>query len=145
MAKHRTTTVKPSSAEKPRTVFYSHHAAVPAQEGRKSTTALYVMVTEDQKRRVEDAARLAGMTMRDYVVLALDAQLARQELDVEVEPQADGTTMETRPRLGMNIPQLNALMLRVGTLEKQVEVLQRRVESQWGPEDVPPNLARNKR
>lgn len=108
----------------------TRRAAMGAMAARGVEKALYVMVPDDRKRVYEEAAKAAGMTMRDYVITALDAQVAQQEIEVERQP--DGTTLVTSTvptspakQLGVAIPQLSQLMLRVGTLEKQMESLLR--------------------
>lgn len=107
----------------------STRSGMETSEGRKAAVPLYVMLDQERMDRYKAAADAAGMNMREYVTNALDAQLAQQS-----EPDLVGGS-ESDP--GWANRRLNAHALRLGTLEKTVEALQRRVDTQWGEDRDP--------
>jgi hypothetical protein len=93
---------------------------------------LYVMLEPDQKDRYERAAKSAGLSLREYVVQALESFGAQQVLSVVgTEDTSEEGRMNT---LAWAMRRLNEHSLRINTLEKTVEAIQSRVDAagRWG-------------
>lgn len=107
---------------------------------RGPSKPLYVMLTEDQKSRYEAAAKAVGMSMREYVTMALEAQVAQQSADRSDLMSEVSRLDETMPDAG-DVAALRmfvmAQQLRVGTVERELAALRKRVE-QLEPTEFPP-------
>ncbi len=116
-----------------------HGLAVKPADGRKASSALYVMLAPDQKARYEKAAASAGMSMREYVVNALEAQLALQTIDAAPSAQSElfPPTAPDAQTIEWMMRRLNAHSLKLGAVEKQLDALQKRVETDLGPQFPP--------
>ena len=99
--------------------------ATPARKSAESTRtkypAIYVHVEPDRKDRYERAAAELGLSMREYVLQALDTFGAQQMLSLvgtaDTSPEGEA---ETRAWL---LRRLNQHSLRLEALEKQIEAL----------------------
>ena len=83
--------------------------------------AIYVHVEPERKERYERAAMELGLSMREYVIQALDAFGAQQTLSLagtrEASSEGEANT------LAWALRRLNQHALRIEALEKQIEAL----------------------
>lgn len=121
--------------------------------GRKAASVLYVMLTEEQKTRYELAAKAAGVSMREYVVNALDAAFTAQARGLyDLLAHTDVAVHEPHPsdptplQVGMLRSAVNSHQMRINALEKRVELLTKYVELDHGslvdPFEPPPGAKR---
>lgn len=111
-------------------------AAASTNENRHAGSAgkaLYVMVSEEQKARYELAAKYAGMTMRDYVINALETAVAQQSSMTTDIVAGLGLHPNRESNVVAALQMFVAQGMRLGRVERALEALQKRVDLQWGP------------
>lgn len=109
-------------------------ATAAAQQHAAQLAALYVNIPREQLDRFKTLAELAGMTLREYVLRALENYAADQALAglSALKDDVPANVAGVDPQ--WPVRRLNAHALRLVALENRVDAIQRRIDLEWGPD-----------